>query len=153
MLFCLLFGIPAGTWPSLFLPLGVVGISIITAVLWGIFSTLSDEGMQDAARWKAFSHYLLGITHGKELDISQEVFDRYLTYAVSFGLAQKWVKYFQKQGLMAVPPWFHLLATTPNADAVSHFVAMIAVSHAVGSSGGGAGGGAGAAGGGASGAG
>ena len=151
MLLCLLFGIPTGTWPSLFLPLGVIGVSITVAVLWGMFSMLSDKGMQDAARWKAFSHYLRDITRGKELEISQEVFEGYLMYAATFGLAEKWVKYFQKQGMAVVPLWFHSLATT-NVDNLSHFVTMIAVSHAVGGSSG-AGGGGGAAGGGASGAG
>ena len=151
MALCILFGIPTGTWPSLFLPLGVIGVSITVAVLWGIFSTLSDKGMQDAAQWKAFSHYLRDITRGKELDISQEVFERYLIYAATFGLAEKWVKYFQKQGMAVVPLWFHSLATT-NVDNLSYFVTMIAVSHAVGGSSG-AGGGGGAAGGGASGAG
>jgi hypothetical protein len=151
MLLCLLFGIPTGTWPSLFLPVGVIGIGVTVAVLWGMFSTLSEEGMQDAARWKAFSHYLRDITHGKVLDMPQDVFEQYLIYATTFGLAEKWVKYFQKQGMAVVPPWFHSLATT-NVDNLSHFVTMIAVSHAVGGSSG-AGGGGGAAGGGASGAG
>ncbi len=151
MLLCLLFGIPTGTWPSLFLPLGVIGIGITVAVLWGMFSSLSEAGMQDAARWKAFSHYLRDITRGKELDMPQDVFEQYLIYAATFGLAEKWVKYFQKQGMTVVPPWFHSLATT-NVDNYSHFVTMIAVSHAVGGSSG-AGGGGGAAGGGASGAG
>ena len=151
MLLSLLFGIPTGTWPMLFLPLGVIGVSITVAVLWGIFSTLSEKGMQDAASWKAFSHYLRDITRGKELDISQDVFERFLMYAATFGLAEKWVKYFQKQGMAVVPPWFHSLATS-NVDNLSYFVTMIAVSHAVGSSSG-AGGGGGAAGGGASGAG
>jgi len=151
MLLSLLFGISTGTWPMLFLPLGVIGVSITVAVLWGMFSTLSDKGMQDAARWKAFSHYLRDITRGKELDIPQEVFERYLMYAATFGLAEKWVKYFQKQGVAVAPPWFHSLATS-NVDNLSYFVTMIAVSHAVGSSSG-AGGGGGAAGGGASGAG
>jgi uncharacterized membrane protein len=151
MLFCLFFGIPTGTWPSVFLPLGLVGVSITVAVLWGIFSTLSVEGMLDAARWKAFSKYLRDITHGKELDLTPDVFERYLIYATTFGLAEKWVKYFQKQDMAVVPPWFHSLATT-NVDAVSHFVTMIVVSHAVGGSSG-SGGGVGSAGGGASGAG
>ncbi|MGZ3616215.1 MAG: DUF2207 family protein [Ktedonobacteraceae bacterium] len=151
MLLCLLFGIPNGTWPSLFLPLGVIGVSITVAVLWGIFSTLSEKGIQDATRWKAFSHYLRDITRGKDLDLPQDVFERYLMYATTFGLAEKWVKYFQKQGMAVVPPWFHSLATS-NVDNLSYFVTMIAVSHAVGGSSG-AGGGGGAAGGGASGAG
>ena len=151
MLLCLHFGIPVGTWPIVFLPLGVIGISVTVAVLWSMFSTLSDKGVQDAASWKAFSRYLRDITHGKELDILPGVFDRYLIYAATFGLAEKWVKYFQKQGMAVVPPWFHSLATT-NVDNLSNFVTMIAVSHAVGGSSG-AGGGGGAAGGGASGAG
>jgi uncharacterized membrane protein len=150
MLLSLLFGIPNGTWPILFLPLGVIGVSITVAVLWGMFSTLSEKGMQDAARWKAFSHYLRDITRGKELDLPQDVFERYLVYAATFGLAEKWVKYFQKLGLAVAPPWFHSLATS-NVDNLSYFVTMIAVSHAVGSSSGAGGGG--AAGGGASGAG
>jgi uncharacterized membrane protein len=130
---------------------GVIGISITAAVLWGIFSTLSDKGMQDASRWRAFSHYLRDITRGKELDMPPDVFEQYLIYAATFGLAEKWVKYFQKQRMAVVPPSFHSLATT-NVDNFSHFVTMIAVSHAVGGSRG-AGGGGGAAGGGASGAG
>jgi len=149
---CLLFGIPAGVWPIVFLPLGVIAISVMASVLWLMFSTLSDKGRQDSVRWKAFSQYLREITRGKELDMPPEVFERYLTYAATFGLAEKWVKYFQKQGMAVVPPWFHSLATA-SADHLSYFVTMIVVTHAVGGTSGGAGGGGGAAGGGASGAG
>ena len=152
-LISLLFGLPAGVWPIVFLPLGVIGVSVTTAVLWSMFSFLSDKGMQDSVRWKAFSNYLRDIIRGKELDMPPEVFERYLTYAASFGLAEKWVKYFQKQGLAVVPPWFHSLATA-SSDDLSHFITMIVVIHAVGGThAGGAGGGGGAAGGGSSGAG
>ncbi len=151
VLLCLIFGISVGTWPSVFLLLGVVGTSITTAILWRIFSTLSEEGMQEATRWKSFSYYLRDITRGQMLDFSPDLFERYLAYATTFGLAEKWVKYFQKQGMAIVPLWFHSVAST-NVDAVSHFVTMIVVSHAVSSSSG-TGGGTGAAGGGASGAG
>ncbi len=149
---CLIFGIPAGIWPIVFLPLGVVGVSVTASVLWSMFSTLSDKGMLASARWDAFSHYLRDLANGKELDISPEVFERYLTYAATFGLAEKWVKYFQKQGMAVVPPWFHSLATA-SADDFSYFVTMIIVIHAIGGTSGGAGGGGGAAGGGSSGAG
>lgn len=149
---CLLFGIPAGIWPIVFLPLGVIGVSVTMAVLWSMFSMLSDKGMQAAVRWKAFSNYLRDITRGNELDIPPDMFERYLTYAATFGLIEKWVKYFQKQGMAIVPPWFHSLATA-SAEDLSYFVTMIVVFHAVGSTGGGAGGGGGAAGGGSSGAG
>jgi hypothetical protein len=148
----LLFGIP-GAWPIVFLPLGVMAVSGTAFVLWSIFSTLSDEGLQASVRWKAFSRYLHDITNSKEPDISAETFELYLSYAASFGLAEKWVKYFQKQGMAVVPPWFHSLATA-GADNLSYFVTMIVVTHAVGGyHGAGAGGGGGAAGGGSSGAG
>ncbi|HEX9134457.1 MAG TPA: DUF2207 domain-containing protein [Ktedonobacteraceae bacterium] len=150
---CLIFGIAAGIWPIVFLPLGVIGVGVTTAVLWSMFSLLSDKGMQDSVRWKAFSNYLRDIIRGKELDMPPEVFERYLTYAASFGLAEQWVKYFQKQGMAVVPPWFHSLAAA-SADDLSYFVMMIVVFHAVGGThAGGAGGGGGAAGGGSSGAG
>ncbi len=149
---CLLFGIPAGIWPIVFLPLGVTGVSVTTAVLWSMFSLLSDKGMQDSVRWKAFSNYLRDIIRGKELDMPPEVFERYLTYAASFGLAEKWVKYFQKQGLAVVPPWFQSLATA-SSDDLSHFITMVVVIHAVGGTHAGGAGGGGAAGGGSSGAG
>lgn len=151
VLLCLLFGIPAGTWPIVFLPLGVIGVSMTAAVLWSMFSTFSDKGMQDSVRCKAFSNYLHDIIRGKELNILPDAFERYLTFAATFGLAEKWVKFFQKQGMAVVPLWFHSLATA-SADNLSNFVTMIAVSHAVGGSSG-SGGGSGAAGGGASGAG
>ncbi len=147
----LLFGIP-GTWPIVFLPLGVMALSATAAVLWSMFSMLSDEGLQASVRWKAFSRYLRDITQSKEPDIPAETFERYLSYAASFGLAEHWVKYFQKQGMAVVPPWFQSLATA-DADALSYFVTMIIVTHAVVGSSHGATGGGGAAGGGSSGAG
>ncbi len=148
----LLFGIHAGIWPIVFLTLGVMGVSVTAYVQWSMFSMLSDKGTQDSVHWKAFSNYLHDIIRGKELDIPPDMFERYLTYSATFGLAEKWVKYFQKQGMAVVPPWFHSLATA-SADDVSYFVMMIVVTHAVGGTSGGAGGGGGAAGGGASGAG
>lgn len=63
-------------------------------------------------------------------------------YAANFGLANKWVKYFQKRGMAVAPPWSNSLTTT-NVNAVSHFVMMIAVSHAVSGSSGAGGGAAG----------
>jgi hypothetical protein len=71
-------------------------------------------------------------------------------YAASFGFVEQWVKYFQRQGMVDIPPWFHSLATA-KADDMAYFVTMIAAFHAAGSAsgagvGGAAGGGASSAG-------
>lgn len=147
---CLVFGIPNGVWPIVFLPIGVMAMGVTALVLWGISSPLSDKGMQSAVGWKAFFHYLRDLLREKEPQPSPELFGEYLPYAASFGIADKWVKYFQKRHMdVTIPAWFHALA---RADDLSYFVMMVVATRAVGHSGG-AGGHAGAAGGGASGAG
>jgi hypothetical protein len=141
---------PLGMWPVAFLPLGVALAGCVTCVLWLTFPPLTAQGGQEAAQWKAFSRYLKDTMRGRELVAAAETFGAYLVYAASFGFAEQWVKYFQRQGMVDVPPWFHSLATAKEQD-MAYFVTMITASHAVGSASGAGGGG--AAGGGASGAG
>jgi hypothetical protein len=83
--------------------------------------------------WNNALSTLFDLAKREVLSISQEIFEHYLMYAATFGFAEKWVKYFQKQGMAVVPLWFHSLATT-NVDNLSNFVTMIAISHAVGGS-------------------
>jgi hypothetical protein len=86
--------------------------------------------------------------------LSESVFESYLPFAASYGLAESWAKAFVKQSGVELPDWFHPLAATRAADGgVGAFVAMSTAAQAAGSNGGGAAGAGGAAGGGASGAG
>ncbi len=148
------FGLVTGMWPFVFLPLGLLLSCMVGLIAWSTYSPLSDEGAQAAAYWKAFSNYLTNLSQSKAAPPTPDTFERYLAYAVGFGLAASWTKYFQKQGLVTVPPWFQSLAGAPS-ESMGSFVAMMTTTNAIGhSAAGGAGGGAaGAAGGGASGAG
>lgn len=113
-------------------------------------SALSDEASQQALLWKGFADHLKAATKGQEM-ITPELFEAYLPYAAAFGLAEPWVKYFQKRGVTELPAWFHALAAAGD-EGMAAFAAMITASHAA--DGGAAGAGAaGAAGSGASGAG
>jgi hypothetical protein len=141
---------PAGMWPIMFLPLGVGLASSVMGVLWALFSPLSAQGWREAKKWRAYSRSLNDVARGRTPVPSPETFGQSLVYATSIGFVEKWVKFFQRQGMVEVPPWFHSLATA-RAEAMAYFVMMIAVSHSVSTSSGAAGGG--AAGGGASGAG
>ncbi len=126
-------------------------LSMAAFVLAGVFSPLSDQGAAEATRWKGFAQFLRDATKGREPVWGSEMFERYLPYAASFGLAVAWVKAFQKQGGLEIPAWFHALAATPEQSMAS-FVAMTSAAHSYGG-GGAAGAGGGAAGGGGSGAG
>jgi uncharacterized membrane protein YgcG len=125
-------------------------LSMAAIIMGAVYSPLSDRGAQEAARWQGFYEYLRDVTKGKEPAWDLRQFERYLPYAASYGLAEKWAKAFQRRGGAEIPAWFHALATAPD-QAMASFAAFAAISHSTGSSGGAGGGG--AAGGGGSGAG
>ncbi|MBM3135781.1 MAG: DUF2207 domain-containing protein [Chloroflexi bacterium] len=133
------------------IPASLFLLSMAAFVLAGIFSPLSNQGAAEATRWKGFAQFLRDATKGREAVWGLEMFECYLPYAASFGLAVAWVKAFQKQGGLEIPAWFHSLAATPQ-QGMAAFVAMTSAAHSSGG-GGAAGAGGGAAGGGGSGAG
>lgn len=127
-------------------------LSMVAFVLSGAYSSLSDEGAREAARWQGFGNYLKDVTRGREPAWNLQLFDRYLPYAAAFGLAEGWAKAFQKRGGAEIPAWFHAMAGSPDGN-VGAFVAMTSAAHSAGTSSGGGAGGGGAGGGGGSGAG
>jgi uncharacterized protein (TIGR04222 family) len=134
----------AGICAALFL------LSIALLIHAAMFSILTPAGEEQSARWKGFAEYLKQVSKGKESAISSDLFERYLAYAVIFGLGKKWAEYFQTFGDMPLPIWFHA-----TAGSHANFAAIVAVMSASDSAGASAagGGGAGASGGGSSGAG
>jgi len=63
------------------------------------------EGAVAAARWRAFRTYLASIQKYENLKESKELFDRYLSYAVAFGLDKQWLRSFAAVGAVT-PGWF-----------------------------------------------
>lgn len=134
----------AGICGALFL------LSFALLIYAAMFSVLTTAGEAQLARWKGFAKYLEQVGKGKETAISPDLFERYLAYAVIFGLGKKWAESFQTLGDMPLPIWFH--ATAGSHANFGAIVAVMSASDSAGASAAG-GGGAGASGGGASGAG
>ena len=63
------------------------------------------QGAEASARWKAFRRFLKGIDERDSLTRSQEVFERYLPYAVAFRLEHSYVHTFSVAG-RTMPAWF-----------------------------------------------
>lgn len=63
------------------------------------------QGAEAAAKWKAFRRYLEHIEKYTKLADAKELFDRYLPYAVAFGLDKTWVEKFAVVDTPA-PTWF-----------------------------------------------
>jgi uncharacterized membrane protein len=112
-----------GGWPLL-IPFALFGIGLVGLAMAVTFSPLSDEGAQQAGQWKGFAAYLRDVTRGRESPFQPKIFEMYLPYAASFGLAQAWTTFFKKQGLAEIPAWFQAAADSSGIDS---FVAMAVV--------------------------
>ena len=53
------------------------------------------------ARWRAFKRYLQNLEKYTKVEEAAEIFERYLPYAVAFGLEQSWIRKFAEGGCAA----------------------------------------------------
>jgi hypothetical protein len=133
--------------------LSLILTGVVAFIMASTFSPLSPAGAQEARRWQGFYQYLRDVTRGREFLPRADLWEDYLPYATSYGLAAAWGKLFKQQGRVQLPTWFQALATTRTEDdGVGAFVALMAAAESSGSGSDGAAAAASAAGGGASGA-
>lgn len=64
------------------------------------------KGAEEAARWQAFRTYLEDIDNYSDLERATELFDRYLPYAIAFGLEKSYIKKWSKVDTTPIPPWY-----------------------------------------------
>jgi len=86
-------------------PLGLVIVGAALTVLGRFMPRKTAAGATAAARWQAFQRYLADIEKYTNLEEAQEIFDRYLPYAISFGLERQWVAKFTAVDTPA-PTWY-----------------------------------------------
>src|SRR5215213_8919746 len=92
--------------PAIFIPIAaLVGIGLIVVVISRFMPRKSPAGAEAAAKWRAFRNYLASIERYEKLDEAQGIFDRYLPYAIAFGLESSWVEKFSRVPT-ASPTWY-----------------------------------------------
>lgn len=87
------------------LPLGLGIVAAALTVLGRFMPRKTPEGATAAAKWQAFRRYLADIEKYTDLEEAKDVFDRYLPYAISFGLERRWVAKFTAVDTPA-PTWY-----------------------------------------------
>ena len=85
--------------------LAIVGTGVALLVASGAMPRRTGKGAEEAARWRAFRRYLADIERYTNLSAAKEIFDRYLPYAIAFGLDREWVRKFAEVDAPA-PPWY-----------------------------------------------
>jgi uncharacterized membrane protein YgcG len=108
-------------WKTIFRLIPVVGIVVAIAIViivggfsgWIFFPIVTSfilamlsrglsnamprktrEGAESAAKWRAFRKYLEDIEKREKLEESKAIFEKYIPYAVAFGLEHSWVEKF-----------------------------------------------------------
>ncbi len=133
----------------------VLSISILVMVM-KFNPRLSPEGHVLREKWLGFKMYLQTAERYRMQNLTPEIFEKYLPYAMIFGIEKKWAKHFDGIHMQA-PGWYtgaHAASFVSSGSAAgfspSAFSSSFAtsLSSAFSSSGGGASGGGGSAGGG-----
>ncbi len=83
---------------------------IISVIIVWCFAPFMPQrtatGAQEQRKWEAFRNYLHDLTRFQDLESARANFDKYLPYAIAFGVERQWVRRFE--GLNVPPPtWYH----------------------------------------------
>ncbi|RME81295.1 MAG: DUF2207 domain-containing protein, partial [Caldilineae bacterium] len=88
------------------LPVGFGVFSVGLIVLARFMPRKTKKGADLAARWDAFRTYLRKIDQYTDLERASELFERYLPYAIAFGLEQEYIRTWSKVPQTPVPTWY-----------------------------------------------
>lgn len=95
-----------------------LGLAVIPGALALLYTAThmprkTERGADVAARWRAFERYLKNIEKYTDLAEAKSTFDRYLPYAVAFGMERSWIRKFSEVPDMPAPPWYQPFPDRP----------------------------------------
>ena len=103
--FCSLVTLSQYTDFAICLPLSL-GVSALGLILIArVMPRKTQAGSEAAARWNAFKRYLKDIEKYTNLEEAKEIFERYLPYAIAFGLDKEFINKFAAVEAPA-PTWY-----------------------------------------------
>ena len=92
--------------PLVIVPLiAAVVVGVILIGVGGAMPRKTQAGAEAAAKWLAFRRYLDEIERYDNVEEAKAIFNRYLPYAVAFGLERSWVNKFASVDAPA-PSWY-----------------------------------------------
>jgi uncharacterized membrane protein YgcG len=84
--------------------------SIISVIIVWCFSPFMPQrtpaGSQEVRKWQAFENYLRDLTRFQDMQSAQDNFDKYLAYAIAFGVEKEWARRFEGLSVPS-PGWYH----------------------------------------------
>ena len=83
---------------------GLFGLGLI--IISYFMPKKTQKGADEAAKWKAFFTYLKDIEQYTDLEKATELFERYLPYAIAFGMDKKYLSQWEKVPNVQPPMWY-----------------------------------------------
>ncbi len=95
-----------GVSPWIMIPVGTLALVFGSLyIVAKVMPKKTYEGAETAAKWRAFKRYLTDLDQNRATAGATELFNKYLPYAVAFGIEHSWVQKFADAG--APPPeWY-----------------------------------------------
>ncbi len=84
--------------------LGIIGLALLIAA--PRMPAKTRKGAEEAAKWKAFRTYLKRIRQYTDLESATDQFERYLPYAIAFGIEKAWIRTFSRIPTTPMPVWY-----------------------------------------------
>ena len=84
--------------------------SIVSVVIVWCFAPFMPQrtatGAQEQRKWEAFRNYLHDLTRFQDMESAKDSFEKYLPYAIAFGVERQWVRRFEGLNVPS-PTWYH----------------------------------------------
>jgi uncharacterized membrane protein YgcG len=75
-------------------------------VMFGLRPRITRKGAEQRAKWLAFKKYLEQIQQFVDLEEAADLFEKYLPYAIAFGIKRGWIEKFARIPQTAQPRWY-----------------------------------------------
>lgn len=85
------------------------GSIISVIIVWAFAPRMPQrtvKGAQEQKKWEAFRNYLQDLTRFQDMESAQDKFEKYLAYAIAFGVEKQWVRRFEGLNTPS-PTWYH----------------------------------------------
>jgi hypothetical protein len=85
-----------------------ISLAAVVALLFLVSRNMprkTNEGSLEARKWQAFKRYLEQLDKHQGLEESSKIFERYLPYAIAFGIKNNWIDQFASLPTPA-PEWY-----------------------------------------------
>ncbi len=86
--------------------LAIVGTAIALFIAARHMPRKTAKGAEASAKWNAFRTYLKNIHQYADMENAGDIFEKYLGYAVAFGLERSFINAFAKSPNTPMPTWY-----------------------------------------------